>query len=99
MDAYSKITTFYSIENISTEEVMDKRDMSQEIFGNFDEFGWWYKERIQTYAGMQFTPKEFQEGLSVHGVRLPLEAPHHQQNIAHSVMVHARVFDKYINFA
>ena len=49
---------------------MDKLDMFQARFGKIDELGWWYMERIQTDASTQFTPKKFQEGLSVHGVQL-----------------------------
>ena len=41
VDAYSKITKLYSIEKITTEEVMDKLDMFQSIFGKIDQFGWW----------------------------------------------------------
>ena len=55
---------------IPTEEVMDKLDMFHEIFGKVYEFGWWDMEIIQTDAGTQFTSKDFQEGLSVRGVRL-----------------------------
>ena len=66
-------------------------------------------ETIQTDTGTHFTSKEFQECLSVHEVRLELAAPYHQKmnghvevtcqtfrNIAHSIMVHARVSDKYV---
>ena len=68
-------------------------------------------DRIQNCAGTQFTSKEFQEDLSVHGVRLSLAAPDHQemngqveviwrilQAIAHSIIVHAQVYDEYIQF-
>ena len=58
------------MQNITTEEVMEKIDMFQAIFGKVDQFVWWYMERIQTDTGTQFTFKEFQEGLFVHGVRL-----------------------------
>ena len=51
--------------NITTEEVMEKPEMFQERFGKIDEFFWWYMDRIQTGAGVQFTYKEFQEGLPV----------------------------------
>ena len=37
----SKIPKNYGMENITTEEVMNKLDMFQEIFWNVDEFGWW----------------------------------------------------------
>ena len=47
---------------------MENLDMFQEIFGAVDEFGWWYLERIQTYAGSQFTSNKFHECLSVRGV-------------------------------
>ena len=55
------------MENITTEEVMDKLDLFQARFGNVDEFGWWDMEIIQNDAVTQFTSKEFQEDLSVHG--------------------------------
>ena len=36
VDAYSKITKLYGMENITNEEVMDKLDMLQAIFGKVD---------------------------------------------------------------
>ena len=48
------------MENITTEEVMDKLDMFRTIFVKVYAFGWWDMERIQTDAGTQFTPKDFQ---------------------------------------
>ena len=91
---------------------MDKLDRFQKRFGKLDEFGWQDMERIKTDSGMQFTSKEFQESLSVSGVRLTLSAPDHQEmnfqvevtwqtlkNIAHSIMVHAWVSDEYTHFA
>ena len=51
VDFYSNIPKLYEMVNINTEEVMDKIDMFQEIFGKVDEFGWWYIERIQTDSG------------------------------------------------
>ena len=36
-------------------------------------------EIIQTESGTCFISKEFQEGLSVHGLRLELVAPYHQE--------------------
>ena len=69
-------------------------------------------EIIQTDNGTQFTSKEFQEGLSLRGVKLSLVAPDHQEmnnqvegkwrklrTIVHSIMVHAWVYDEYIHFA
>ena len=66
---------------------------------------------IQNYAGTQFTSKEFQEDFFIHRVRLSLVAPDHQemngqaeviwqilQSIAHSIIVHAQVYDEYIHF-
>ena len=41
VDAYSKISKLYGMERITTEEVMDKLNMFQSIFGKIDEFGWW----------------------------------------------------------
>ena len=55
VDAYSNIPKLYGIENITTEEVIDKLDMFQAIFVEVDEFGWWDIKRVQTDAGMQFT--------------------------------------------
>ena len=67
---------------------------------------------IQTVSGMQFTSEEFQESLSVCGVKITLEVPEQQEmncpveltyqtlwNITHSIRVHARVSDKYIHFS
>ena len=42
------------MENITTEEVMEKLHMFQERFGKVDEFGWWDMERIQTYKYIHF---------------------------------------------
>ena len=83
---------------------MGKLDMSQDIFGKVDTFGWWDMERIQTDASMQFTSEYFQESLSIHALQLILQTSYHQemngqagvpwrtlQTIIHSIMVHARV--------
>ena len=56
---YSKIPKLYRMENIKTEEVMDKLDTFQAIFGKVDEFDWWDMEIIQTDAGTKFTSREF----------------------------------------
>ena len=48
------------MENITTEEVMERPDMFQEIFGKVDAFCCWDMEIIQTDVGIQFTSKEFQ---------------------------------------
>ena len=61
VDFYSTIPKLYSIEKITTEEVMDKLDMFQSISGKIDEFGWWDLERISADAGMEFTSAEFKE--------------------------------------
>ena len=97
---------------ITNAGVMDKLDMFEAIFEKVDEFGWWYLEIIKIDSDTQFTFKEFQEGLSVHGLRLALAATDHQemnvqteltsqtvQTIAHSIMVHAHISDQYIHFA
>ena len=86
--------------------------MFQAIFGIVDKFGWWYIERIKTDTGMQFTYREFQEGLTVLGVQPALAEPDHQETngqvkvtwwtlltITHSIMVHALVSDRYIYIA
>ena len=61
VDAYSKIPKLYSMEKITTEEVMDKLDMFQSIFEKIDEFGCWDLERISVDAGTQFTSTKFNE--------------------------------------
>ena len=58
---------------------MDKLDMFQTRFVKGDEFVLWDMKIIQTDSGTQFTYKEFQEGISVCGVRLALVAPNHQE--------------------
>ena len=45
-DAYSNITKRFGMDKITTEEVMDKLDMFQSIFGEIDQFGWWDLEII-----------------------------------------------------
>ena len=100
------------MENITTEEVMDRLDIFLAIFVKVDKFGWWYLERIQTDAGTNFIYNQFQEGISVRGVRLNLSEPDHQeisdqvevkcqtlQTIAHSIMVQSTVSYEYIKFA
>ena len=66
------------MENITTADVMDKLDMFQSIFGNIDQFGWWYLERISADAGTQFTSTEFKDECQTCGVSLTLAAPEHQ---------------------
>ena len=68
VDACYNIPKFYRMENITTEEVMDKIDMFQARFGKVDEFCWWDMEIIKTKSGMQFTSKEFQEGIYFSGI-------------------------------
>ena len=72
VDAYSKISKRFKMENITTKEVMDKLDMFQGRSGKVLEFGWWDMEIIQTDAGAHFTSKEFQEFLSIRGAQLAL---------------------------
>ena len=77
-----------------------------------NEFGWWDLERISADSGKQFTSTELKEECQTRGVCLTLAAPKHQdmnrqvevtwrtlRTIAHSLMVHARVSEAYINFA
>ena len=61
VDTYCNIPKLYGIEKITTEEVMDKLDMFQSMFGKIDQFGWWDLERISADAGTQFTPTELKE--------------------------------------
>ena len=62
VDVYSKNPKLYRMEHITSEEVMDKLDMFQAIFGKVYKFIWWYMEIIQTNAGTQFISNKFQEG-------------------------------------
>ena len=48
VDACSKIPKLYGMEKITTEEVMEKLDMFQSLFGEIDQFGWWYLEIISS---------------------------------------------------
>ena len=75
VDAYYKLPKLYSLENITTEEVLDKLDMFQSRFGKVDQFGWWDLERISADAGTQFTLAKFKEECQLRGVRLALAAP------------------------
>ena len=47
------------MEKTTTEEVMDKLDILQSIFGKIDQFGWWDLEIILADVGTQFTSMEF----------------------------------------
>ena len=49
------------IQNITTEEVMDKRDLFQARFGKVYESIWWDMDIIKTDTGMQFTSKKVKE--------------------------------------
>ena len=60
-DAYSNIPKIYGMDNITTEQVIDKLDIFQSRFCKFDQFGWWDLERISADAGTQFTSTEFKD--------------------------------------
>ena len=77
VDAYSNIPKLYSMEKITTEEVMDKLDMFQSRFGKIEQFGWWDLEKNLTDAGTQFTSTDFKDECQTCGVRLTLAAPEH----------------------
>ena len=47
------------MEKTTTEEVMDKLDMFQSIFGKIDQFGLWDLDIISADAGTHFTATEF----------------------------------------
>ena len=79
VDAYSKIPKLYGMDNITTEEVMDKLDMFQSRFVKIDQFGWWDLERISADAGTQFTLTDFKDEFQTCGVLLTLAAPEHQE--------------------
>ena len=85
--------------------------MFQTRFGKVYEFGWWDMEIVQNDAVTHFTSKEFQGDCYVRGIWLVLAAPDHQemngwvevtwqkfQTIAHSIMVHSHISDKYKHF-
>ena len=64
MDFYSNISTFYGMKNTTTEEVTDKIDKFQEIFGKIEEFGFlgygynsnlnWHVVYLQGVSGRSF---------------------------------------------
>ena len=60
VDSYSTLPIFYGMENITTEEVMDKLDIFQDRFGKVDKFSWLCLEKIRTENDTQFTSKKFQ---------------------------------------
>ena len=67
------------MENTTTEEFREKLDIFPEIFGKLDVFGLWDMEITQTDSNIQFTYKEFQEGLSIRVLKLVLASPDHQE--------------------
>ena len=74
VDAYSKIPKLYGMENITTEEVMEKLNMFQSRFGQIDQFGWWDLERISADVGTQFPLTEVKDECQTCGVCLTLAA-------------------------
>ena len=57
VDTYSKIAKLYGMENITTEEFMEKIDMFQARFGKVYELFWWDMDRIQTMMACSLSPK------------------------------------------
>ena len=53
------------MENVTTDEVMNKLHMFQSRFRKVDRFGQWDLEIIQTDFVLQFTSKVFQGGISL----------------------------------
>ena len=107
-----RFQNIYGMEEIITEEVMDKLEMFQSRFGKIDEFWWWDLERISADAGTQFTSTEFKEKWQTRVVHLTLAAPEYQEmnrqvevtwrtlhTVAHSRMLHAIVSEACIHFA
>ena len=62
------------MEKITTTEVMDKLNMVFSRFGQTDQFGWWYLERISADVSMQFTLTEFKDECQTRGFGLTLAA-------------------------
>ena len=77
--SYLKIPELIEMENISTEEFMDKQVMFQAIFGKVYWFFCWDMDIIQNDAGMQFNSEVFQEGIHVRGVQISSVAPDNQE--------------------
>ena len=86
--------------------------MFQSRFWKIDEFGWWDLEIISADTGTQVTLTEFKQEFQTRRVHLKLVAPEHQEmngkvevtwrtlrTVTHSLMVHARVSEVYINFS
>ena len=75
VDAYSNIPKLCGIEIITTEEVMDRLNMFQYIFGKIDGFGWWDFKKKSADAGTEFTFTDFQDECETHGDPLTLSSP------------------------
>ena len=65
------------MDRIIIEEVMDKLDMFQSMFGKIDEFVWWDLEIISADEGTQFTSTELKEKFQLCSVHLVLAALEH----------------------
>ena len=100
------------MDNITTEEVMEKLDRFQSRFGKIDPLGWWDLERISADAGTQFTLTQFKDECQTRGVCLTLAAQEHQDMngqvevtwrilhiVAHSLMLHDRFTEVYVHFS
>ena len=112
VDAYSRMPRLYGLEELTTEAVMDALDVFVAEFGKVDEFGWINIDKVRADAGPQFTSEDFRDGCAVRGVHLTLAAPQHQEmnsiaeamwklicTTAHSLMVFARVEERFTDFA
>ena len=79
VDAYSKNPKLFSIDKITTEEVMDKLDMFQYKFGIIDKFGWCDLENISADAGIKFASTQFKEEFQTCRFHLMLADSEHQE--------------------
>ena len=100
------------MEEVTTEEVIDKLELFISKFGKVDQFGWCNLESIRADAGSQFLSEEFKDYCATRGINLSIAAPEHQEmnglsevtwrqirTIAHSLMVFARVDDSFMHHA
>jgi transposase InsO family protein len=108
VDTFSRFTVIYGLPNKSTESVVNTIKEYSTAFCMADAYGYIDIDRIQADAGSEFTSEEFRQFCITHQINLSLAAPKHQENnhlaerswqtihrMARSMLVHARLPDKY----
>jgi hypothetical protein len=108
VDAYLRFSSIYGLPNKSSDSVVQAIKEYSATFCMADAYGYIDIDRIEADAGSEFTSEEFKQFCVSQRINISLAAPKHQENnhlaerswqtihrMAHSMLVHARLPDKY----